>query len=99
MSQVLLGRTSRYGNHLLPKADIALARNVTARNIRKIWYVVAWKIPTPGADSKTLIHETKNRVLPRLTASVMVIFPTTYDHPQIHEAILRYDGGDSMKVW
>lgn len=59
------------------------------RKVRKIWYVSACQIPTPGSVSKMLMTATKNNVVPNWTASVMVMLPTTYAQPQIYAATRR----------
>ncbi len=69
------------------------------RKMRKTWYGSPAKTPTPGSDSKTLMHATKKRVVPKLTARVMVMLPTTYAQPQTQLATRRHLGGESMKAW
>lgn len=91
--------TSRMGSHLLPSEDTMLQIKVKPRKMRKTWYGSPARTPTPGSDSKTLTHATMNRAVPKFTARVMVMFPTTYNQPQIQLATRRYLGEDSMKAW
>ncbi|KAG9755189.1 hypothetical protein KCU59_g106, partial [Aureobasidium melanogenum] len=49
-------------------------------------------------DSKTFTHEMMNSAEPKLTARVIVMFPTTYAHPQIHDKTLLYLAGANMNV-
>lgn len=70
-----------------------------ARKIRKTWYSSASQIGEPSSFSNTFTQDTKKSVDPKFTASVMVIWPTTYSHPQIQLARRRHDAGAIMKVW
>lgn len=99
MGQETINLTSRMGSHLSPKAEIALQSRVSPKKMRKICQVSPGKIPSPLAVSNTSMHATRNRAVPKLTARVMVTFPTTYIHPQIQLATLRQRGGESINVW
>lgn len=90
--------TSSQGSHLLPKADTALQNNVRAKKMRKTCHVSPAKIPTPGSFSNTLIQETKNKVLPKLTANVIVILPTMKSQPVIQLAMRLHLGEASIKA-
>lgn len=82
-------RTSRIGSQRLPSEDTALHRKVMARKVRKICHVEASQMPTPGSVSKTLMQATRNSVVPKLTARVMVMLPTTYSQPHTQLAMRR----------
>lgn len=69
--------TSRIGNQRLPSEETALQRRVRPRKMRKTWYGSPARTPTPGSDSNTLMHATKKSAVPKFTARVMVMFPTT----------------------
>jgi hypothetical protein len=90
--------TSSQGSHLLPKADTALQNNVRAKKMRKTCHVSPAKIPTPGSFSNTLMHETKNSVVPKLTARVIVMLPTTKSQPVIQLAMRLHLGEASIKA-
>lgn len=69
------------------------------RKMRKTWYSSASQRGEPSSFVNTLTQATKKSVDPKLTASVIVIWPTTYSHPQIQLARRRHDAGAIMKVW
>lgn len=69
--------TSKRGRILLPSAEMALHSKVMAKNTKKIWYVSACQISLPSSFWKTLTQATKNRAVPKFTAKVIVILPTT----------------------
>ena len=70
-----------------------------ATKTSQTWYRCALKTPTPGLRSNTLTLATRSCVVPKLTASVMVMLPATNAHPHIHDASLRHADGETMNVW
>lgn len=67
--------------------------------MRNTWYGSSWKMGEPSSFVKTFTQATKKVVEPKLTASVMVMLPTTYSQPQIQLASRRHEAGASMKAW
>ena len=80
--------TSSFGNHLFARADVEFVIMVTARKTRYVWYVCATHIPLPSASLKMFIQPMRNKVVPKLTDSVMMMLPSANDQPQIHARIL-----------